>query len=116
MSSSYAAAEVGVQGLLRAVAENPYSPDTRLRLAFQYAALKYPDLAAGEAYMALLLCDEIYEDDSEFHVEAFEAASVDANASLRDELKSLSLNESNSPESASSSIQNWIRANVEQQA
>jgi hypothetical protein len=116
MSPSNTTPENGVQTLLRAVEENPYSPDTRLKLALKYAALKYPDLAVGEAYMALLLCDEIYEDDSEFHVEAFEAASIDSYTSLQDKLKSLSLSNSNIIESASSSIQNWIETNVEQQA
>src|ERR1700712_80209 len=105
MSTSYPAGEDGIHVLLRAVEENPYSPNTRLKLALQYASFNYPDLAAGEAYMALLLCDEIYDHGAEFHEEAFEAASGDADTTPEDKLKDLSLGESDGEESASSPIE-----------
>jgi len=63
-----------VASCLAAVQENPYSIIRRLELSREYAALGYPDLAAGEAYMALLLIDEVCEDGGEYHEEAFEAA------------------------------------------
>jgi hypothetical protein len=66
--------------LQAAVLERPYSIETRLALARQYAALGYPDLSAGEAYMALLLIDEVRDDSGEYHEEAFEAAQEDIRA------------------------------------
>jgi hypothetical protein len=62
---------------LTAIQENPYSILRRLDIARKYATLGYPDLAAGEAYMALLLIDEIREDGGEYHEEAVEAAIQD---------------------------------------
>jgi hypothetical protein len=59
------------------VLERPYSIEARLTLARQYAALGYPDLSAGEAYMALLLIDEVRDDSGEYHEEAFETAQED---------------------------------------
>jgi hypothetical protein len=48
-----------------------------MQLALNYATIQYPDLAAGEAYMTILLCDEIYDEDAEFHNLASEAAAED---------------------------------------
>lgn len=48
----------------------------RIRLAEAYKHLGYPDLAAGDAYKALLLVDEIVE-DGEYHDEVLEAALED---------------------------------------
>jgi hypothetical protein len=45
-------------------------------LAEAYRLLGYPDLAAGDAYKALLLIDEVAE-DGEYHEEALEAAKDD---------------------------------------
>ncbi|KAH8723944.1 hypothetical protein GQ44DRAFT_684228 [Phaeosphaeriaceae sp. PMI808] len=56
--------------------ERPYSILHRLQLARAYKVLGYPDLAAGDAYKALLLIDEVIE-EGEYHEEALEAAKVD---------------------------------------
>jgi hypothetical protein len=60
-----------------AVLERPYSIKSRLSLSREYARLGYPDLSAGEAYMALLLIDEVRDDSGEYHEEALEAAKED---------------------------------------
>lgn len=54
----------------------PYSIPLRLQLARAYQALGYPDLAAGDAYRALLLIDEAVQ-DGEYHDQAIEAARDD---------------------------------------
>ncbi|KAH6878176.1 hypothetical protein BKA58DRAFT_90111 [Alternaria rosae] len=59
-----------------ATLEEPYSISSRLRLAKAYKALGYPDLAAGDAYKALILVDEVL-DEGEYHDEALEAARTD---------------------------------------
>ncbi|KAF1951703.1 hypothetical protein CC80DRAFT_480519 [Byssothecium circinans] len=56
----------------------PYSILHRLNLARAYKNLGYPDLAASDAYKALLLVDEVAE-GAEFHEEALEAALNDLN-------------------------------------
>jgi hypothetical protein len=56
--------------------ERPYSIPHRLGLAKAYRKLGYPDLAAGDAYKALLLIDEVAE-EGEYHDEAIEAANAD---------------------------------------
>jgi hypothetical protein len=52
----------------------PYHAGARILLSKSYAALGYPDLAAGEAYMAILLVDEIRDANGEYHDEAIIAA------------------------------------------
>jgi hypothetical protein len=64
-----------IQALQARVASVAYNIDNRLGLAAAYEYLGYPDLAAGEAYKALLLIDEALDEDAEFHDEAIEAAS-----------------------------------------
>jgi hypothetical protein len=59
--------EAPIAKLLEAVQKNPYSGSKRLKLAEGYLSNGYPDLAAGEAYMALLLYDEIENPESEYH-------------------------------------------------
>ncbi|KAF2022131.1 hypothetical protein BU24DRAFT_363183 [Aaosphaeria arxii CBS 175.79] len=59
------------------LADRPYSVVLRIQLAGAYKAAGYPDLAAGEAYKALLLIDEVVQ-DGEFHEEAISAAISDA--------------------------------------
>jgi hypothetical protein len=66
-----------IDSKLAAIQEDPYSILRRLDLAQNYGTLGYPDLAAGEAYMALLLIDEIREESGEYHEEAIEAAIQD---------------------------------------
>jgi hypothetical protein len=68
------------------VLERPYSIEARLALAREYAAFGYPDLSAGEAYMALLLIDEVRDDSGEYHEEALEAAREDVRADPQEKL------------------------------
>lgn len=69
-----------VEGLLTArqvltneLLENPYDLVTYLRRALIYSDLGYPDLAAGDAYRALILTDEVRDQSFEYHEEALEA-------------------------------------------
>lgn len=62
--------------LQKATPEQPYSIPHRLNLAKAYKELGYPDLAAGDAYKALILVDELTE-EGEYHDEALEAAHAD---------------------------------------
>ncbi|TID17320.1 hypothetical protein E2P81_ATG07896 [Venturia nashicola] len=71
------------------VLENPYSIQKRLALSRGYAILGYPDLSAGEAYMALLLIDEVRDDCGEYHDQAFEAAQEDSRVDLLENLDAL---------------------------
>ena len=71
--------ELDVQRLICMVADRPYSPLYRMNLAAAYSRHKYYDLASGEAYITLLLCDEIYDEDAEYHEFALEAAVEDMN-------------------------------------
>jgi hypothetical protein len=59
--------------------EQPYSIVHRLELAKAYQILGYPDLAAGDAYKALMLVDEVRE-EGEYHEAAIEAAVADFTA------------------------------------
>ena len=59
--------------------EKPYSISHRLALAKAYENLGYPDLAAGDAYKALLLVDEVAE-EGEYYDEALEATISDYQA------------------------------------
>lgn len=45
----------------------PYRIDYRLNLAQAYERSQYPDLAAGEVYLALLLIDEARDESGEYH-------------------------------------------------
>lgn len=80
----------------QATVEEPYSISSRLRLSKAYQALGYPDLAAGDAYKALILVDEVL-DEGEYHDEALEAARTDVisermtGLNLKDEEKNSSL-------------------------
>lgn len=56
--------------------DRPYSIIHRLQLGKAYASLGYPDLAAGDAYKALLLITEIVE-EGEYYNQALEAAVID---------------------------------------
>lgn len=51
----------------------PYDLVLYLERAVVYADLGYPDLAAGDAYRALLLTDEVLTDGFEFHEQALAA-------------------------------------------
>lgn len=69
---------VEIQALLEAAHERPYSPTLRLKLANAYSARGYPDLAAGEAYLCLLLAAELRESFGEYHTETLSAARSEA--------------------------------------
>lgn len=52
------------------VGADPYNIPLRTQLMFKYEEAGYHDLAAGEAYRAILLYDELADDSGEFHEEA----------------------------------------------
>jgi len=78
--------------------EEPYSISCRLRLAKAYQVLGYPDLAAGDAYKALMLVDEVVQ-EGEYHDEALQAAWADvisermADLNISDETRTSPLKE-----------------------
>ena len=55
------------------LAESPYDARLYLERARCYEELKYPDLAASDAYKALLLNDEVLDVSGEYHEQAVEA-------------------------------------------
>lgn len=61
----------------------PYNIEARLRMADAYQEQGYPDLALGEAYLGLLLIDEVRDESGEWHDDALEdmrrAAHADVN-------------------------------------
>ena len=56
-----------ISSLLR---QYPYSAGRYLERAICHESLSYPDLAAGDAYRALLLADEILDEEGEYHKQA----------------------------------------------
>jgi hypothetical protein len=73
-SKNIAAQKAFIQPLIN----RPYSLVVRLEISERYARLGYPDLAAGEAYMALLLIDEVRDESGEYHEEALQEMLRDA--------------------------------------
>jgi hypothetical protein len=61
------------QQLTDALADSPYDLILFLERAVVYSNLAYPDLAAGDAYRALLLTDEVRDESFEYHEQAREA-------------------------------------------
>jgi len=61
------------QQLTDALTESPYDLILYLERAVVYSNLAYPDLAAGDAYRALLLADEVRDESFEYHDQAKEA-------------------------------------------
>lgn len=55
------------------LAESPYDLIRYLQRAVVYSNLGYPDLAAGDAYRALLLTDEVRNEGFEYHDQAVES-------------------------------------------
>ena len=53
--------------------ESPYDAGLYLKRAGCYEELNYPDLAASDAYKALILNDELQDDSGEYHEKAVEA-------------------------------------------
>ena len=61
------------QTLTDELIRNPYSIKTHLDRSKCYESLGYPDLASGDAYKALLLLDELLDEDFEYHENVLEA-------------------------------------------
>lgn len=61
------------QQLTDALAASPYDLILYLERAVTYSHLAYPDLAAGDAYRALLLTDEVLDESFEYHEQARDA-------------------------------------------
>lgn len=59
--------------LTAALQSEPYDLITYLQRAQVYSDLGYPDLAVGDYYRALLLCDECANESFEYHEQALEA-------------------------------------------
>ena len=56
--------------------DSPYDAKLYLGRARCYQDLEFPDLAAGDAYKALLLTDEAHDDSGEYHHQALEAVEL----------------------------------------
>ena len=69
--------------LTKQTVKHPYNLEIYLNRATCHEALGFPDLAAGDAYKALLLIDEIQDTSSEYHVRALQALSVDRTVVFR---------------------------------
>lgn len=61
------------QNLTEALLRSPYDLIAYLERASVLTELSYPDLAAGDAYRALLLTDEVRDESFEYHEQALEA-------------------------------------------
>ncbi len=61
------------QKLTAKLLDSPYDSILYLKRAVVYTHLSYPDLAAGDAYKALLLTDEVRDEGFEYHTQALEA-------------------------------------------
>ncbi|OTB08369.1 hypothetical protein M426DRAFT_316993 [Hypoxylon sp. CI-4A] len=61
------------QALTDDLLENPYDLVLYIKRALVYSDLAYPDLAAGDAYRALLLTDEVRDESFEYHEQAVDA-------------------------------------------
>ncbi|KAI0603062.1 Wd tetratricopeptide repeat domain-containing protein [Biscogniauxia sp. FL1348] len=84
------------QSLTDQLLESPYSLIIYLKRALVYADLGYPDLAAGDAYRALLLTDEVRDEGFEYHEQALAALSTHASGPLLEILNFGSLSASQS--------------------
>jgi hypothetical protein len=86
--------------------EEPYSILHRLKLAKVYKKLGYPDLAAGDAYKALILVDEIV-DEGEYYDEALRAAWTDF---VSEKLVDLAINtEKEGDSTPDDEVMSWVR-------
>lgn len=61
------------QLLTSQLSDSPYECGCYLKRARCHELLGFPDLAAGDAYRALLLTDEVQDDSGEYHEQAIEA-------------------------------------------
>jgi hypothetical protein len=100
--------------LIETVSERPYSPLCRMKLASRYSWLKYPDLASGEAYIALLLCDEIFEETAEFHEHVTEASREDMNFHKTQDKPVVSAPDTEAGSTDDEgNLSNWVKRNIE---
>ncbi|KAI8624387.1 hypothetical protein F5Y19DRAFT_317974 [Xylariaceae sp. FL1651] len=81
------------QSLTHDLLANPYDLILYIKRALVYSDLGYPDLAAGDAYRALLLTDEVCNDGFEYHHIASEALTRYANGTIVDVLDHGALSE-----------------------
>lgn len=61
------------QLLTSQLSNSPYECRCYLKRALCHELLGFPDLAAGDAYRALLLTDEVQDESGEYHEQAIEA-------------------------------------------
>jgi hypothetical protein len=101
-----------VSRLLDAVQKNPYSGLTRLKLAQEYLFNGYPDLAAGEASMVLLLFDEVESTASEFHDPSILAAARDMSEEQIDEIDDTRLTEALEGDEKRQEVTKWMLESV----
>lgn len=55
------------------LSDSPYQCGCYLKRALCHERLGFPDLAAGDAYRALLLTDEVQDESGEYHEQAVAA-------------------------------------------
>ncbi|KAI1100404.1 hypothetical protein F4804DRAFT_47227 [Jackrogersella minutella] len=84
------------QSLTNELLASPYDLVLYIKRALVYADLAYPDLAAGDAYRALLLTDEILDESFEYHDRALAALTTYVHGPLLDVLDYGSLSGSQS--------------------
>jgi hypothetical protein len=77
---------------------NPYDLISYLKRAVVYTNLSYPDLAAGDAYRALLLTDEARDESFEYHHQAIESLGKYVGEPLPEVLDNLGWNQENNPD------------------
>ncbi|VUC26453.1 unnamed protein product [Clonostachys rosea] len=68
--------------LTEALGSLPYDLVHYLERAAVHSDLGYPDLAAGDAYRALLLCDEVANEGFEYHEQALESLQMHVGVAL----------------------------------
>lgn len=81
------------------LSNEPYSLALHIRLSHELKDLGYPDFAAGYAYKALLLIDEILEDSGEYHEQALDATKLSLkslNHDLANDITDLTLHDDGS--------------------
>ena len=105
--------ELDVQRRIQVVVDRPYSPLCRMNLAAEYSRQKYYDLASGEAYMTLLLCDEIYDEEAEYHEYAFEAAVQDMKTHKAGDIHHI---HTSSLENDHNELSSWVSLKIERWA
>ncbi|KAI0002814.1 hypothetical protein F4779DRAFT_113361 [Xylariaceae sp. FL0662B] len=70
------------QALTDELLSSPYDLVIYIKRALVYADLGYPDLAAGDAYRALLLTDEVCNENFEYHAQALDSLNAHTHDSV----------------------------------